>query len=161
MTGTLLDRLEAGGLFDRLGIRVPSVHQTLKGDLSGDDRYTLPFHQDYVLTRSRRAIRVWVPLRAVDAVAGTMELAVASHRDRFTYVAEDTDYPHIAESAIVGTYETVTLSLAAGSAVVFTPSLVHRSMSNRGRRMRFALIVHVDDATALHTQDEMAATAKR
>jgi ectoine hydroxylase-related dioxygenase (phytanoyl-CoA dioxygenase family) len=137
-------------------MRVPSIYQTLKGDLPDDDSYTLPFHQDYRLTRSHRAYRLWIPLRDVGRTKGSIELASGSHKDRFDYVVEGTDYPYIPEKRIVGAYETESLTLAAGSAVLFNTLIVHRSVPNKSQRIKFVLILHIEDLTALLTPEEMA-----
>jgi len=155
MTSDLVCRLERSGLFDHLGIVTPGVYQTIKIDLPGDDLYTLPFHQDYKLTKSYRSCRLWVALREVNKTCGSMELAVASHRETFAYVALDSDYPHIDAAEIEDRFETETLRLPAGAGAVFDPMIVHRTVPNRGRLIRFSLIVHIDDLTALHAPDDL------
>jgi hypothetical protein len=159
MTRCVLDQLDAAGVLARLGIAVPGVHQTLKGDLPDDHAYDLPFHQDHVLNRSNRSCRVWIALRDVDATCGSMEVAPRSHRHKFDYVAGEDGYLHVEEADVAGRFETRTLELPAGSGVLFSPWLVHRTVPNRGQRIRFSLIVHVDDLTALYDASELARCA--
>jgi hypothetical protein len=156
MTRALMDGLDAAGFFERAGMRVPGVHQTLKADLPGDHAFDLPFHQDHVLNRSHRSCRLWVALRDVNEINGSLEFALSSHTRHFDYLAGHDGYLKVRDEDIVGTFDTQTLRVAAGTGVLFDPFVVHRTVPNRGTRIRFALIVHVDDLTALYAPQELA-----
>lgn len=154
IAATVMERLNAVDFFERSGICVPTVHQTLKGDLPGDPTYTFPFHQDFRLIRSHRTYRLWIPLRDVGVTAGTIEIAAGSHKDRFDFVRDGTDYPHIPDDKISGVYDTQVFTLSAGSAVLFNPHAAHRSVAGTSDRIRFVLILHIEDITALFTHEE-------
>jgi hypothetical protein len=149
MTDAVVGRLRRGGLVERLGLELLCVHSTLKGDLPGDDRFFFLWHQDYLLTRSHRAYRLWLPLRPVNAIDGGMEFAIGSHREQFPYADGAGNYPHIPAAAVDGRFATKVMDLPAGDGVLFDPRIVHRSVANHGRRTRFVLIVHLEDAAAL------------
>jgi ectoine hydroxylase-related dioxygenase (phytanoyl-CoA dioxygenase family) len=127
----------------------PTCYHTLKGDVPNDNAFTLPFHQDYRLTQCYTAWRLWIPLRRVDREAGSMELALGSHRHEFDYVTEGTDYPYIPDEQVIGKYPTKVIEAEAGDAILFNPLLAHRSIPNAGTQMKFVLIVHLQDACTL------------
>ena len=60
MTPPVVARLTEAGVLEHAGFVVPGIYQTLKGDLAGDNLYRLPYHQDHVLTRSHRRLRIWI-----------------------------------------------------------------------------------------------------
>lgn len=149
MTHNLMEELGNSGMIVRLGIEIPSFYQTLKGDLAGDDQFTLPYHQDYKLTRCHKAYRAWIPLRDANPVDGSIEFVVGSHRKTFPFETDESGYRHIGERQIEGRFDTLTVDLPGGSGVLFNPLIVHRSIANRGTRMKFALIVQIEDAATL------------
>ena len=149
MVSAIVSRLRKEAVLSRLGIAVPALHATLKGDLPGDDAFLFPWHQDYRMTRSHRSYRLWVPLRPVNAIDGGMEMAAGSLGDHFEYAGEKGSYEYIPGERIEGRYATEVLDLPAGDGVLFDPRVVHRSIAGHGPRMRFVLILHIEDATAL------------
>lgn len=149
MTYELMAGLENSGMFARLGIELPSLYQTLKGDLPDDDQFTLPYHQDYKLTRCHKAYRAWIPLRDANPIDGSIEFAVGSHREAFPFETDEGGYRLISDRLIDGRFDTSVVDLPGGSGVIFNPLIAHRSVANRGTRMKFALIVQIEDAATL------------
>ena len=149
ITQDLIAQLRVSGAFTRLGIDILSYYQTLKGDLPNDHLFDLPYHQDYLLTRSHRAYRAWISLRDANRVDGSVEFAVGSHHDAFEYQTGENGYRHIPENQIAGRFDMETIEFPAGGGVLFNPLIVHRSVPNRGKRMKFALIIQIEDAASL------------
>jgi hypothetical protein len=149
MTRDVMMRLGDSGALAKLGIQILTFYQTLKGDLPGDELFVLPYHQDYKLTRSHRAFRAWIPLRDANRINGSIELAVGSHRGTFKYEMAADGYRYIPSKQVEGQYETVAIELPRGSCVLFNPLLVHRTVPSSGKRMKFALIIQIEDAAAL------------
>jgi hypothetical protein len=150
--------LERAGLFRRTGIEAPMVWPTLRADLPGEFTYVLPLHQDYATTRCRTAWRLWIPLRAVDRHHGTMEVVPGSHRTgRFPYVTDGTTPPQIARGEIERRgLNTQILELPAGSAVIFSPWIVHGSLPNRSQRTKWVLLLHIQDLATFVNPDDPA-----
>jgi ectoine hydroxylase-related dioxygenase (phytanoyl-CoA dioxygenase family) len=150
--------LDQAGLFRRAGMAAPIVWPTLRADLPGELTYVLPLHQDYATTRCRTAWRLWIPLRAVDAHHGTMEVVARSHHTGpFPYIAQNTGQPEIEPGEIERRgLNTQILELAAGSAVIFSPWLVHRSVPNGSRRAKWVLLLHVQDLATFINPDDPA-----
>lgn len=148
--------LEEAGLLGR--VEVPIVWPTLRADLPGEDTYVLPLHQDYATTRSRTAWRLWIPLRDVDRVHGTMEVAPGSHRaGPFSYVPCSSDDWAIPREELSGRgLGTITLELPAGHGVLFSPWLAHASVPNRSQRTKWVLLLHVQDLAAFADPDDPA-----
>ena len=149
ITSDIIAQIRDSGMLTRMGIEILSFYQTMKGDLPNEDLFTLPFHQDYKLTRSHRALRIWVPLRNVDARQGSIEFAIASHRHIFRYETGKDGYQFIPDGQIDGHFDKQIVELKAGSGVAFNPLVVHRSVPNRGDWMKFVLIIQIEDVEAL------------
>jgi ectoine hydroxylase-related dioxygenase (phytanoyl-CoA dioxygenase family) len=149
MTSDVIVHIRDSEILTKMGIEVLSYYQTMKGDLPNDDLFALPYHQDYKLTRSHRALRIWVPLRDVNAFAGSIEFALASHRKEFEYEIGKDGYRIIPDKQIDGHFDKRIIELKAGSGVIFNPLVVHRSVPNRGARIKFALIIQIEDMEAL------------
>jgi hypothetical protein len=146
----IAEALEDAGLFRHAGIKVPIVWPTLRADLPGEATYELPLHQDYATTRCRTAWRAWIPFRAVDPHHGSMEVSPGSHIRRFQYVVDQPgvlpfiDRRELAESGLA----LRTLELPAGDGVLFNPWLVHGSVANRSNRIKWVLLLHIQDIAA-------------
>jgi hypothetical protein len=150
--------LEEAGLFAHSGIEVPVVWPTLRADLPDEPTYLLQLHQDYKTTRSRSAWRLWVPLRDANSLRGTMEIAPGSHLGGpYRYVSDALNPPSIPRSELEHRgFDTVTVELQAGSAILFDPRLVHGSIPNRSTRTKWVLLIHVQDLTQFVNPEDPA-----
>ena len=161
IAGSVISHPALAGVFEHAGITTLGVHQTLRLNLRDEELFLIPYHQDHILTRSRRSLRIWVALRDVDAHRGSMEFAIGSHAGTFKYALGEAlgeaRYPYIPQEQVDGYFENETICGPAGTCVVFNPMVVHRSVVNRSNRIRYSMILHVDDLTALYSDDEFAA----
>jgi hypothetical protein len=146
----IAETLENAGLFRHSGIKVPIVWPTLRADLPGEATYELPLHQDYATTRCRTAWRAWIPFRAVDHHHGSMEVSPGSHVAKFQYVVDQPGaLPFIDRRDLAERGLTLrTLELPAGDGLLFDPWLVHGSVPNRSNRIKWVLLLHIQDLAA-------------
>lgn len=142
------ERLRAEGFIDWAGLEAPLVYPTLRADPPGEAKYLLPFHQDYA-TQCRRAWRLWTPLRDASARTGTMKVVPGSHR--LGFVAHDTADPArpVVPEAVLAGRESVTVDIPGGDGILFNPLLVHASVPAEVARMKYVLLVQVQDLTTL------------
>ncbi|MBT8408147.1 MAG: phytanoyl-CoA dioxygenase family protein [Alphaproteobacteria bacterium] len=146
-------RLEAEGFLDWSGLEVPLVYPTLRADPPREMKYLLPYHQDYA-TQCARAWRVWVPLRDANPDAGTMKIVPGSHKlGLVEHDTSDPAHPVVPESAVAG-LDPVVIDVKAGDGVLFDPLLVHASVPATQPRMKYVLLVQVQDLTTLADEDD-------
>jgi hypothetical protein len=154
MSLELVERLRAGGLWARMGMRVPLAWPTLRADPPDEDTYLLPMHQDYGSTRCHVALRGWVPLTPANEEHGTMSVVVGSHK--LGFLEHDTSDPAYPRVAPVG-YQHLplhTLTCEPGSLVLFHPALVHGSVANRGTCVKFVLLLQMQDLATMVDPDD-------
>jgi hypothetical protein len=146
----IAETLENAGLFRRSDIKVPIVWPSLRADLPGETSYELPLHQDYATTRCRTAWRAWIPFRDVDHHHGSMEISPGSHVRKFEYVVDQPGVlPFIHRRELKECGLTLrTLELSAGDGVLFNPWIVHGSIANRSNRVKWVLLLHIQDLAA-------------
>ena len=154
MSLELVERLRAGGLWKRMEMQVPLAWPTLRADPPDEETYMLPMHQDYGSTRCHVALRGWVPLTPANEECGTMSVVVGSHKlGVVAHDASDALYPHVPPSR----YQHLplhTLRCEPGSLVLFHPTLVHASVANRGTRVKFVLLLQMQDLATMVDPDD-------
>ncbi len=146
--------LEETEFLRREGIEVPLVWPDIRADPPHDSSRLLRIHQDFASTRCHRAWRLWVPLRPADEHYGTMRVFAGTHRlGLLPHRVDDPRYPTVdAEHWQDAPQETMVLP--AGHGVLFHPLLLHESVPNRSNRMKFTLLVQVQDlASVCHPHD--------
>lgn len=147
----ILRFIEEDEILDKLGFQAPMVWSALKCALPYETQYDNPVHQDVYSMISHRAIRFWIPLRAVDSFYGSMRAWPQSHKEG--YVPHD-DLSNPTYPAVPSRYyDQYTVAepfdLPAGDAVLFDPLLFHESVKNVSNRVRFICIVDVQDSALL------------
>jgi hypothetical protein len=154
MSVTIGDRLAAGGFLSWAGIEAPAIWPTLRVDLPDEGTYLLPMHQDYGSMHCHRAWRVWIALRDLDVHHGTMRMVPGSHtRGCLPHDTSDPNYPRVLPSLYEG-QPIVELTVRAGDAILFNPLLLHESVPNRSERIKFVLLLQVQDASTLADPDD-------
>ena len=148
------DRLEASGFLEWAKLDVPVAYPTLRADPPYESKYLLPFHQDYA-TQCRRAWRVWVPLRAANREAGTMLVLPGTHS--LGFVEHDTSDPArpVVPESIVAEHESTLIDLSAGDGIIFNPLLIHASVPATMNRMKYVLLVQIQDLSTLADEDDL------
>ncbi len=145
----VFDRLRDGGVLRQFGFEAPLLACGMRVDIPGETKFLLPMHQDYAHLWSPRCLRVWLPLRPVDAQLGSMQIIPGSHRRG--YIPHDTGdprYPAVTADRYDPT-TAVTLELDAGDGLLFGPYLLHASVPGSGPRIKFVMGVHIQDGGAL------------
>ncbi|GMG82693.1 hypothetical protein LNKW23_19060 [Paralimibaculum aggregatum] len=146
-------RLAAEGFFDAARLTAPLAYPTLRADVPGEGRYLLPMHQDYA-TQCRVAWRLWCPLRPAGRSGGTMAIRPGSHRlGLVEHDASDPARPAVPE-AVCRDFPPLELEMPAGDAVLFDPLLVHASIPAAGDRMKYVLLVQVQDLATIVDPDD-------
>ncbi len=142
------DQLRDMGFLDWAKLDAPLVYPTLRADPPGEMKYLLPFHQDYA-TQCQRAWRLWIPLREASAETGTMKVVPGTHKLGFV-VHDSTDpaSPFVPEAELGGRMPRI-VEIAAGDGILFHPLLVHASVPAEVARMKYVLLVQVQDLTTL------------
>ncbi len=148
------DRLHADGFVDWADLKAPVIYPTLRADPPGEMKYLLPYHQDYA-TQCLRAWRLWVPLRDANSTTGTMKALPGTHR--LGFVPHDTTNPALpfVPDDITDGREPVVLDLPGGDGILFNPLLVHASVPATAERMKYVLLVQVQDLTTLADPDDI------
>ena len=147
------ETLRTEGFLDWAGLEAPIVYPTLRADPPGEDKYLLPYHQDYA-TQCRRAWRLWIPLRDANARTGSMKVVPGTHRMGFIeHDTSDPAHPVVPASVLEGR-DPVTIDLRGGDGILFNPLLVHASVPAEVERMKYVLLVQVQDLTTLADSED-------
>ncbi len=154
MAADVGDRLAEAGLFERWGFRVPMVWSYFRADPPQEQTYLLPMHQDYATTHCRKAWRLWLTLRDADRHHGTLKIVPGTHRHGvYAHDCSDPSRPAVPESAYrdlpVDEFE-----LPAGHAVLHSPFLIHGSVCNASDRMKYVLLVQIQDLATVFDPDD-------
>ena len=150
ITADVGTRLVRSGFLGRENFRAPLIWPYFRADLPNEEDYLLPFHQDIYSTVSAKAWRIWLPMRRVDQHHGSMEVVAGSHKlGAVPHSAGARPEAQVAETALPE-QQRVCLELPAGDGVLFHPNLVHRSVMNRSDRVKFVILIQIQDATSLH-----------
>ena len=154
MSSKITQGFEEARFFEWMGAEAPLFWSTLRADIPGEETYLLPIHQDYASTRCHNAWRIWVPLRPVNENDGSMLIVPGSHRlGHLPHETGDPKFPFVETCHYEGLDPKV-LSLPAGDAVLFHPLLLHRSVPSRSNRMKFVLLVQIQDLATLLDPDD-------
>ena len=147
-------RLEDTDFFRWSSLKVPLVWPTLRADLPCEETYLLPMHQDFATTRCHTAWRLWIPLRRVDEHFGTMKIVAGSHtRGIFPHDTSVPSRPYV-DHTHYSDLPVEVIRLPPGHAVLFHPFILHESVPNRSDRIKFVLLLHVQDlATMVDPED--------
>tara|TARA_R110001599_G_scaffold353742_1_gene596024 strand:+ start:6426 stop:7214 length:789 start_codon:yes stop_codon:yes gene_type:complete len=155
------DKLHQAHFYDEMAMRVPLVWPTLRADPPNEETYLLPMHQDYGSIRSHRAFRMWIPLRDVSEEYGSMKVVVGSHKLGIAHHDLSNPYHPVVDESVYEGLSIHTLDLPAGSGVIFNPLTLHASIPNRSNRMKYILLIQIQDHSAMvdpdDADDEMAA----
>jgi len=148
MGSEVSQRLQDEGFLDWADLSVPAVYPTLRADPPGEIKYLLPYHQDYA-TPCQRAWRVWVPLRDANERSGTMKVVPKTHKNGLIeHDTSDPAHPTVPPSLFGGTTPEV-IELSAGDGLIIDPLLVHASVPATENRMKYVLMVQVQDIATL------------
>lgn len=148
-------RLTQNGFLARHGHRAPMIWPFFRADLPNEKVYELGFHQDLISTESAKAWRIWLPLRDVDRHFGSMELVSGSHKlGWLEHRAKASSVEALIDEASISKESLVSVELPAGDAVLFHPGIIHRSVPNRSQRVKFVLLVQVQDGAELLGPDK-------
>jgi hypothetical protein len=146
--------LSDSGFWKANDVLTPLVWPTLRADPPGEATYLLPLHQDYGTIRSHRAWRMWIPLRPVDQLHGSMKIVKGSHRrGPIPHNSSDPRYPYVEQRHIEG-LQTEVVTLPAGAAVFMNPLTVHGSVPNVSNRVKYVLLIQIQDHAAMIDPDD-------
>lgn len=147
-------RLDTMGFFDWTDQTAPMFWPSLRADLPGEDTYLLPMHQDYASTKCHRAWRLWIPLRDANADSGTMTVVPGSHKlGHLEHDTSDPRLPYVPTNRYAHLQQEI-LELPAGDGVLFNPLLLHASVPPRGDRIKYVLLIQVQDLASLADPDD-------
>jgi hypothetical protein len=153
MSASVSRYLEKESFLEWASLGVPVVYPSLRADPPDETKYLLPFHQDYA-TQCARAWRVWVPLRDANTENGTMKVVPRSHLHGFVnHDASDPSRPVVPESLLAGEAP-ITVDIPAGDGILFNPLLFHASVPTQRNRMKYVLLVQVQDLATLGNFDD-------
>ena len=150
----VFERVSGSDFCKRMGFVRPTITHGFKADLPGESKYLLPLHQDYG-TPCHRAYRFWIPLQDAAETSGTMRYVAGSHKAGFIeHDDSNPELPQVSQDQVgEGTFEV--LELAAGSAFVFHPLLLHASVPATQDHIKFVLLMNVWDLdTLVDPEDE-------
>ena len=142
-------RFAESGFLTRRGYRAPLIWPYFRADLPHESAYQLSFHQDVISTESSRAWRIWLPMRDVDRHYGSMELVAGSHKRGWFDHSHDESHQVAIDEASIPDDRRVCIEVAAGDAVLFHPCIVHRSVPNLSNRVKFVILVQIQDGAEL------------
>lgn len=149
MTTKIYARLQAAGFLRWSGFEVPLLWPEARADPPADRLLSLPMHQDFAATQCAKAWRLWIALRRSDAHHGSMEVVPGSHkRGCLPHNLDDPLFPYV-EAGEFGGGTPEVLEVDAGDGVIIDPFLVHASVKNRSDRMKFTLMVQVQDMASV------------
>ncbi len=146
--------LRSSGFLDWAKIEVPLIWPDIRADLP-NSKSALPVHQDYASTKCHNAWRLWIPLRPSNARTGSMLVYPGTHKAGVVpHNTEDPLNPFV-EAQYYSGIQAVVLDLPAGDGVLISPLLLHASVPNRAERVKFTLMIQVQDyATMVHPNDK-------
>ncbi len=154
LTDSAVDRLKASGLLEEREIALPSILKNLRVDLPDEEQYLLPMHQDYAGMRSHNAVRLWLPLRDVDAEAGTMYIVRGSHEHGYLpHDLSNPGNPYVRDSDFDPEMREL-VELSAGSGIFFDMFLLHQSVPNISKRIKFVLVLTIQDLLQIADPDD-------
>jgi hypothetical protein len=145
--GTLL---KSSGLLERRKFRVPLIWPDVRADLPNETTYQLPLHQDIRSTISFRALRIWLPLRAVGRHHGSMEVVAGSHKLGRIPTIDEGSVELQVDDAAIPEERRICIEAAAGDGILFDPNVIHRSIQNRSERVKFVILIQIQDAAQLY-----------
>lgn len=146
-------RLEAQGFFESAGLVAPVAYHNLRADPPAETTYLLPMHQDFA-TACARAFRVWVPLRDANPQAGTLAVLPGSHaKGPIAHDESDPAHTRVPEE-VCARFERVTIEVPKGTGVILDPLIVHSSVPATGDRVKYVLLVNIQDLTTLADPDD-------
>jgi hypothetical protein len=154
MSAQIGQELRASGFLDWAKIEVPLIWPDIRADLP-NSKSALPVHQDFASTKCHNAWRVWIPLRPANARTGSMLVYPGTHKAGV--VPHNTENPlnPFVEPQYYSGIQPIVLDLPAGDGVLISPLLLHASVPNRAERVKFTLMIQVQDyATMVHPNDE-------
>jgi hypothetical protein len=154
--------LEQSGFLAAHGFKIPVIWPVLRADIPGEPSYLLPMHQDYRSTKCARAFRMWIPLRDADPQTGTLCVVPGSHTAGplpHDDLSNDRLGPSILEQVYDGN-PVIELDFKPGDALLFDPFLVHGSVVGKNDRLKFVLLVQVQDLSSL-VHPDTTKTGKR
>lgn len=157
------EKLEAAGFFEWADVKVPLVWPDIRADLPNHTKAllsdhtdaALSVHQDFSSTRCHTAWRLWIPLRPANAERGSMRVYKGTHK--LGPLAHNVENPlmPIVEPHNYADLKSTILDLPAGDGVLFSPLLLHASVANRSNRVKFTLLMQIQDlATMADPEDE-------
>jgi hypothetical protein len=154
ITDSAVDRLRSSGILDSRKIGLPSILTNLRIDLPNEDQYLLPMHQDYASMRSQNALRLWLPLRDVDAEAGTIYIVRGSHGlGHLPHDLNNPMNPYVHNSSFDSETREL-IEMSAGSGLFFDMFLLHQSVPNVSHRIKFVLVVTIQDLLQMANPDD-------
>lgn len=133
---------------------IPGYSQSMRVDIPDEETFMLPPHQDYAGMRSNKAIRVWLPLRAVGPGLGSMRVYDGSHAGGvIDHDAGTAKNPAVPQDKLDG-FPVHEVTAPGGTGIAFDMMLVHESTANRSDRTKFILTFTIQDLASLANPDD-------
>ena len=133
---------------------LPGYSQSMRVDIPDEETFMLPPHQDYAGMRSKKAIRVWLPLRDVGPGLGSMRVYDGSHAGGvIDHDAGSAKNPAIPPEKLKA-FPAHEVTAPGGTGVVFDMMTVHESTANRSDRIKFILTFTIQDLATLANPDD-------
>ena len=118
-----------------------------------ENSFLLPPHQELYGQISKDIITLWAPLSKVSKKMGTMGLIEGSHRDgvkkHVFYNIKKKKYHGISKE-IIKNSKFKYLNLSPGDAVLFHPLLIHTSLKNLSRKIRWTYVARYNGISGIN-----------
>lgn len=142
-------RIAGSGFLARRNFRAPFIWPFMRADLPDEDEYLLSYHQDVNTSLSTKAWRIWLPLRRVDRHHGSMEMVAGSHKHGRRPHIRGRMPQAVVDPSATPEHLRVCIEAPAGTGVLFSPDVLHRSVINRSSAVKFVLLIQIQDAAEL------------
>jgi ectoine hydroxylase-related dioxygenase (phytanoyl-CoA dioxygenase family) len=134
-------------IFTHLGFKCKSTTNGLIISIPNEEKTLNPLHQDIYAYRSSNFVKLWIPMTKVNKFKGSMQIFKGSHKLGFIepkYKDNKSTYPEINHSFVEKLPGEI-LDLSVGSFVLFNPLVIHQSINNMSKDVRFTIGVDIQD----------------
>ena len=147
ITQKVYRKFEKFKILKKLGFKVPFISNGLIISLPKENENLNPLHQDVYNFLSFNFIKMWLPLTEVNNQNGSMLVYKASHKLGFIppkYKTRNSTYPEI-ENKFTKKFKKIIFDLKPGDCVIFNPLILHKSVENSSKYVRFNVGIDIKD----------------
>jgi ectoine hydroxylase-related dioxygenase (phytanoyl-CoA dioxygenase family) len=137
-------------VYKKLKFKIPSYNTSLIMSVPKEEMFVLPPHQDHGDFYSKNIFKIWLPMTQVDEKFGSFKLYTGSHK-KGLYDHEFITKSHTAEvkRKYLLKYKTKIIKSKPGTLIIFNPMIVHQSIKNISKQMRFIITSQFQNITSL------------